>query len=193
MASAHLTELRLDYLRNATHLLAISSPSASSFLGSARDRLLGDAELEVSSKDQGSVRLETCGACGNVMIPGWSCKIRTRPQVQIDGNIPEKKPREPKHTRTTTVYSCSRCNRETSQLLKPKPRRRLRGSNKSLHGTVTSEKIMSRLDDTKSPKSVNTNSKQRQKARKGGLQAMLEKTKTQSSSQAGLDLMDFAM
>jgi hypothetical protein len=48
-------------------------------------------------------------------------------------------------------------------------------------------------DDSKVSKSVNASSKQRKKARKGGLQAMLEKSKAQNSSQGGLDLMDFAM
>jgi hypothetical protein len=47
-------------------------------------------------------------------------------------------------------------------------------------------------DEIKKPRAVNASSKQRQKARKGGLQAMLEKNKSQNSSQ-GLDLMDFAM
>jgi hypothetical protein len=47
-------------------------------------------------------------------------------------------------------------------------------------------------DDQKVLKTANASSKQRQRARKGGLQAMLEKNKTQSLSQ-GLDLMDFAM
>jgi len=42
------------------------------------------------------------------------------------------------------------------------------------------------------PKTANASSKQRQKARKGGLQAMLEKNKTQTSN-PGFDLMDFAM
>ncbi|KAL1599729.1 hypothetical protein SLS60_007532 [Paraconiothyrium brasiliense] len=41
-------------------------------------------------------------------------------------------------------------------------------------------------------KSANATSKQRKKSRKGGLQAMLEKNKSQSSgSGLGLDLMDF--
>jgi RNase P subunit RPR2 len=201
MAAAHLVELRLGYLRDATHLLAVSSPSAASFFGSAKDRLIDDAELDVSSKDRDSLRRETCGACGNLMIPGWSCKVRNRSHVQIERKDHEKNSKEHKCTRTSTVYSCLRCNRETSQPLKPKPLRRLRGTHSSLNGTVKSDRANSRRghkhpiegDDTRSPKSINANSKLRQKARKGGLQAMLEKTKVQNSSQGGLDLMDFAM
>lgn len=47
------------------------------------------------------------------------------------------------------------------------------------------------VEDT--PKTLNASSKQRQKARKGGLQALLDKKKTQASSAGGLDLMDFAL
>ncbi|KAF3049820.1 hypothetical protein E8E11_004918 [Didymella keratinophila] len=42
-------------------------------------------------------------------------------------------------------------------------------------------------------KSVNASSKERKKARKGGLAAMLEKSKSQNSTSGGLDLMDFGM
>ncbi|KAF2637053.1 hypothetical protein P280DRAFT_408107 [Massarina eburnea CBS 473.64] len=44
--------------------------------------------------------------------------------------------------------------------------------------------------ESKITKSASANSKQRKKARKGGLQAMLEKSKASSAS-GGLDLMDF--
>jgi hypothetical protein len=42
-------------------------------------------------------------------------------------------------------------------------------------------------------KTINASSKQRQKARRGGLQAMLDKKKTQDSGAGGLDFMDFAL
>ncbi|RMZ72682.1 rnase p rpr2 rpp21 snm1 subunit domain-containing [Pyrenophora seminiperda CCB06] len=45
----------------------------------------------------------------------------------------------------------------------------------------------------KGPKTLNATSKQRQKARRGGLQAMLEKKKTEAAGMGGLDFMDFAM
>lgn len=48
-------------------------------------------------------------------------------------------------------------------------------------------------ESSKVLKSVNASSKERKKARKGGLAAMLEKSKTQSSNQGGFDLMDFGM
>jgi hypothetical protein len=50
-----------------------------------------------------------------------------------------------------------------------------------------------RKEENVAPKTINANSKQRQKARKGGLQAMLDKKKTQDSSSGGLDFMDFAL
>ncbi|KAF1911880.1 hypothetical protein BDU57DRAFT_90407 [Ampelomyces quisqualis] len=187
-------EARASYLHEAAHLLGISSPSASAFLGSAYNKLLQDAELEVPAKALDAHRREICGACGNLMIPGWSCEIKNKPpkgettvrnQKVKCGGLPKASP--------SIVYCCSRCHRKTEQTLQSQPRRRVRKA-KSLvvtqANTATSD--ATNEDEVKKPRGVNASSKQRQKARKGGLQAMLEKNKSQNSSQ-GLDLMDFAM
>ncbi|KAF2030100.1 hypothetical protein EK21DRAFT_66224 [Setomelanomma holmii] len=146
MALADHIALRSNFLQEAAHLLAVSSPSASAFLGSARCRLVEETGSAITAKEQEALRRAICGACGNLLIPGC---------------------------------------------LQLQPRRRLRGEQHSW-----SSKLVARNktvnDDQKLPKTANASSKQRQKARKGGLQAMLEKNKNQSSSQ-GFDLMDFAM
>ncbi|KAF1944472.1 hypothetical protein EJ02DRAFT_93657 [Clathrospora elynae] len=196
MAQADQNELRARFLQEAAHLLAISSPVTSAFLGSARNRLIEDTEIEVPSKETDAFRREICGACGNVMIPGWSCKTSSR-TPSIGPRTKEKNgTKEPTKLDKSIAYACLRCHRETVQTLQPKPRRQVRKTKTRvgpqppavLHTRESREEV-----DNIVPKTANAGSKERRKARKGGLQAMLAKNKTQMSGLGGLDLMDFAM
>jgi hypothetical protein len=58
---------------------------------------------------------------------------------------------------------------------------------------ISEVSIATKQEDDVAPKTMNASSKQRQRARKGGLQAMLDKKKTQDSRSGGLDFMDFAL
>jgi RNase P subunit RPR2 len=190
---ADLTTSRANYLRDAAHLLAISSPAASAFLGSARSRFIEDVESEIPAKEWDALRRETCGACGSLLVPGWSCAVSTKSQPQSQRSGGKGKPNDRTTSPPSTVYDCLRCHRRTEQLLQTRPRRHLKKPKTPLapQPSVSINKIV-KEDDSKTIKTANASSKQRQKARKGGLQAMLEKNKAKSSSQ-GLDLMDFAM
>jgi RNase P subunit RPR2 len=192
---ADLTTSRANYLRDAAHLLAISSPAASAFLGSARSRFIEDVESEIPAKEWDALRRETCGACGSLLVPGWSCAVSTKSQLHPQSQGSSRKGKTSNRTTTppSTVYDCLRCHRKTEQLLQTRPRRHSKKSKAPLapQPSVITNKML-KEDDAKTIKTANASSKQRQKARKGGLQAMLEKNKAKSSSQ-GLDLMDFAM
>jgi RNase P subunit RPR2 len=194
MASTDQIQLRARFLQEGARLIAVSSPTAASFLGSARNRLIEDVELEIPSKEADAFRRSVCGACGNVLIPGWSCRVSNRTQEKAPTTKDKSSPKESTKQEKNSIYTCLRCLRETRHTLQPKPRRRTRKSR-----TLLDTKTVSTIDDpTKklnemAPKTVNASSKQRQKARKGGLQAMLEQKKKQSSSMGGFDLMDFAM
>jgi RNase P subunit RPR2 len=193
MESTDLVERRSKFLREAAYLLAVSSPTTSAFLGSAQDRLIEDAELELQQKELDALRRGFCGACGNPMIAGWSCKVTHQTQTQRVRK--EKKPaKESRQPTKNVVYTCLRCERQTVQPLQARPTRHVRKSTtqKAPKPTLETRKPAEEAD-SKVAKSVNASSKQRKKARKGGLQAMLEKTKSQSSSQGGFDLLDFGM
>lgn len=192
MAATDSVAARAIYLQNAAHLLAVSSPTASAFIGSARNQLFQDFETDATTttKESEALHRNTCRACGNVMIPGWSCTIQGKSRSKQRGRKQDAKTNE---TATKIIYSCSRCQRETEQPVPAQPRRHL----KRLKNVTSTEPtavagVPSKDAESKAPKTANASSKQRQKARKGGLQAMLAKNKTQSSNQ-GLDLMDFAM
>lgn len=193
MATTDPIVLRSNFLLEAAHLLAVPSPAASAALGSANHRLLEDNNLQVASKHWDTHRRKTCSACGNLLIPGWSCQISS-------GGRPQRTPSKGKNTsynpnppNPSVVYNCSRCHRKTELHLQSKPRRSIKTSQKMEPSKP--ESTASRVtvkEGPKTPLTANASSKQRQKARKGGLQAMLEKNKAQNSSK-GLDLMDFMM
>jgi RNase P subunit RPR2 len=194
MAMNDLVTSRFTYLQEAAHLLAVSSPSASAFLGLARNRLVEDTGTEVPTREWDALRRETCGACGNMLIPGWSCEVSNEHQTRAKSGKRKSIPSGLATSNTSVVYHCHRCHRKTEQLLQPPARRQV---NKLANRIVSNPSIAAiskpvKEDDPKVLKTANSSSKQRQRARKGGLQAMLEKNKTQSLSQ-GLDLMDFAM
>ncbi len=206
MAVTNQLELRANYLQHAAHLLAISSPSAAAFLGSARDRLIEDAELTLSPKELAATRREICGACGNLLVPGWSCKVSNRAE-QTRKKLMEKELKKPEQALESTrpekgaVYTCLRCHRETvhkiQQRQPSRANRRGKTIAETLQQTIQDEKnFVLRNNDGGEARNntINANSKQRQKARKGGLLAMLEKNKAaNSSSSSALDWMDFAM
>ncbi|KAF2832943.1 hypothetical protein CC86DRAFT_2265 [Ophiobolus disseminans] len=184
--------LRSKYLRDAAHLLAVSSPSACAFLGTARDQLIENSQLEVQPKERDTFRRETCGACGNLMIPGWSCKISNDTQTQKPSREGKRTTNDSVTSETSLIYKCLRCNRQTKQILPSRSQRRMRKKKSIAISNLETASTLKKEDDTKMPKTTNASSKQRQKARKGGLQAMLDKNKTQAAK-PGYDLMDFAM
>ena len=181
--------LRSSFLHEATHLLAVSSPSASASLGAARDRLIRDTEVEVPAKEWDMLRRETCGACGNLMIPGWSCRISNSTQSKRRA---KRKANDTGIADTSLVYHCLRCNRKTEQMLQSQARRHMKKKKSLTDPRSETTSAPKKENVVEVPKTANASSKQRQKARKGGLQAMLEKNKTQTSN-PGFDLMDFAM
>jgi RNase P subunit RPR2 len=181
-------ELRLKFLKEAARTLAISAPAISANMGGAYDSLLAAEERDVnmSRKEWDALRRDLCGSCGSLVVPGWSCTVSHR-------SHPAKKNKtssEPKEL----VYSCLRCDRRTVQALQSRPAKHIRTGAR----TKTDEPLQMApsnalaTEDSKVTKSVNATSKQRKKARKGGLQAMLDKNKTDASGKNGqLDLMDF--
>jgi RNase P subunit RPR2 len=191
METTDLVERRSNFLREAAHLLAVSSPTTSASLGAAQDRLIEDAELDLQHKEIDALRRGFCGACGNPMIAGWSCNVTHQSDTKrVRKGKPSKDSRQPtKHI----IYTCLRCERQTVQALQARPPKHVRKSTNRKASQPVPESRQQPQEVSKVAKSVNASSKERKKARKGGLAAMLEKSKSQSSNQGGFDLMDFGM
>lgn len=191
MASSRETGARAAFLQEAAQLLAVSSPSISAALGSARAKLVEDAGAEFTQKHYEAFQREFCGACGSLMIPGWSCQVTVQSGQAYKTKGATKKPM---NSRKKTIYTCLRCHRETSQEIQQRAAQRLRKSkgHTDARSTFDIRQLQTTEEPVKVVKSINATSKQRQKARKGGLQAMLDKSKAQNTN-SGFDLMDFAM
>jgi len=186
-----INDPRVKFLKEAAQLLYVTSPTSSATLGAARNKLQEerDADIEATAKEWNALRRELCGACGNLMIPGWTCEVTRELRLK---EPTDKKTDDTKNSRKEKdlVYSCLRCHRRTVQPLPLAPTKRSRKETRSMkvHRTDPVASASGMADKNKEVKSANASSKQRAKARKGGLQALLAKNKTQSR---GLDLMDF--
>lgn len=191
MELTDLIERRSSFLQEAAHLLAVSSPTTSAFLGAAQDRLFEDAEIELSQKELDALRRGFCGACGNPMIPGWSCKVAHQASKKTKRD--EKRTKDATQLAKHILYTCLRCERQTVQSVQARPAKHVRKSAPQKASQPVPVPKEQTKEATKVVKSVNASSKERKKARKGGLAAMLEKSKSQSSTQGGFDLMDFGM
>ena len=190
MALPNHIEARVNYLQKAAHLLAIPSPAAAAILGNARDRYVEEAGLTLPPKETDTFRREICGACGSPLIPGWSCTVSIQPQAKRERKNGPGPVQKTTTSETRSIYTCLRCRRETMHTVQQRIPCSARRSKTHSAGL---DKTPGQANSDTVPKTANASSRQRQKARKGGLQAMLDKNKTAMSSSGGFDLMDFAM
>jgi ribonuclease MRP protein subunit SNM1 len=191
---------RLKYLNDSAHLLVTTAPGTSAYLMSRCNGIMFANELDQNDAHKRHV----CGACGNIMILGWT---GTR---QLESLKAQKGRRNARSTLQqsssakvkTVVYTCERCSRRTRQNINTAIPR----SSKTLDTTYSpkASQIVTPLratslnthstSRTPSSASVNASSRKRAKIRKqGGLQALLAKNKetdTRGSTGFGLDLLD---
>jgi len=187
---------RTRFLKTSAHYYASIEPTTSAHLMSQCDFEASGSEPSAKENKAHAI----CKGCGTILIPGWTLRetILKRP-----GEI--QRPRLKKQPRHTMVQhekhmriDCLKCYRfeekpldvvrsgrgESSRIIKPQI------------ATSTAESNPPSMRNSQSSPSLTTNnasSRQRAKARKrGGLQAMLEKSKvsTRTSSSFGLDLLD---
>ena len=193
--AADPSEARLRYLKEAVFHLAIPAPTVSASLSSTYTKSMMDTEDDPqrAKKKWDTLRRDFCVACGAVMLAGWSSSVHIRPDPIAAKKRSDKRAISSKNQ---IVSVCLRCDRKYVQNLEPrKPKHvnsdiRHKDREAATAAELPSKHIANDLE--KVTKSANATSKQRKKARKGGLQAMLEKSKSQNSGGGlGLDLMDF--
>jgi RNase P subunit RPR2 len=200
---------RLRYLDGAAHLLSVASPAVSAQLLFQYNKIASENELDSSDARKRSV----CGACGNIMVPGWTCHVRSqstgskrvskkslrkrrssgRPRTTAPGSVPGAGGSEMKGLEM--VYECRVCGRATRQTSPKKPPSRRPARNTAPMTSPSTPAKHLGVDAMESPRPASTNasSKRRAKARKqGGLQALLAKRKegVEQTGDFGLDLMD---
>ncbi len=194
---------RLRYLNDAAHLLTTTSPATSSYMMSQYNKVAFDHDLTLPE----ARRREVCGACGNIMVIGWSCHAYPQAGLEKETRPSEGssaiRSSEGSPTRMNMIYECRICNRKTRQGFQKRNNEKQRPSRQGTLQSMPSRPIdyavvttTSTIQSSIKPSSVNTGSKRRAKARKqSGLQAMLARAKAENTSSGpsgsfGLDLMD---
>jgi ribonuclease MRP protein subunit SNM1 len=191
---------RLKYLNDSAHLLVTTAPGTSAYLMSRCNGLMFDNELDQSDARKRHI----CGACGNIMILGWtgarqleSLGVR-KGRRNAKSNLLQLSSAKVK----TVVYTCDRCSRRTRQNINTGiPRSPMildttysSNVSKKLTPFMASSLDTHSTNSTPSSASANANSRKRAKIRKqGGLQALLAKNResgTRGSIDFGLDLLD---
>ena len=203
---------RARYLDESAHLLASTSPAISRHLNSKLHRVATDYNLSLPDAQQ----REACGACGNIMIAGWTSRTyvdrgRSSRSLKKSANPRTSATKSPSQKQTkgqiikAVCYECLICSRVTRQAL-PAPRKApiekpeqvqvaKLGANASRRPSGANTTSESGLVPPLSS-FPNASSRRRAKARKqSGLQALLAKKKEESlgsgfSTDFGLDLMD---
>lgn len=189
---------RLKYLNDSAHLLATSAPRTSAHLMSKCHKLMFDNDLDQSDAHKTHV----CGACGNIMILGWTSTRQLKAPKAQKGKRKGKSSIGGKKIKIM-AYTCELCGRQTRQNINMAfPR--TSGTLKAISHTKSSQTatpLKTILSDTHpaartpSSASANASSRKRAKARKqGGLQALLAKSKETSArgpaDSFGLGLLD---
>ncbi|PGH17101.1 hypothetical protein AJ80_04976 [Polytolypa hystricis UAMH7299] len=192
---------RLEFLKNSAYHLQQESPSTSRHLLSVYNHLL----LEESRPLPAAQQRESCPACGNYRNPNAYTTTKRTSGLHKAQKLKVRKKGASTSWSTAMEYKCStpQCGRYTYQKLQRPPRymdqRKIRSKDTDTKptSTVQAAKDLSQLAkviSTPTPKisSDNAGSKKRAKARKQqGLQALLNKQKSQSQTSSPLDLMDF--
>ncbi|KAJ2902140.1 hypothetical protein MKZ38_000993 [Zalerion maritima] len=84
-------ESRLQYLTNAAHLLAISSPETSAYIMSQRNKLAILNNVILPERQRG----HTCGACGHIFLPGQgsSMELTRKASAMKHGKVTKRERR----------------------------------------------------------------------------------------------------
>lgn len=201
------------HLQAASDALLSTSPHASAFLANQ----LGQSKTPTQSHP--NTAPDNCHACGNALIPGWSCTVSRRrlPEISKKPRSKSKIAKKPAVPRITYIdYKCNLCNStNTVKSDAQAPTRRSKSKKSLLESksaisavpvhmpTISATKQTTTATATPSPApsaAVSSSSEQgrggadkkrNRKQKLGGLQAMLAKSKTSTTGPKAFDFMDF--
>ncbi len=182
---------QLDFLTDASHLLAATAPETSAYLMSRRTRLMTEHDLELSDGQ----RQHICSSCGHIMIPGQGAKLKhearravgTKSRVKGAGGavvgVSVGVSQQPGDRGICRVLTCGNCSRDTRIPMPPaSPLVRKKGAARP---DTAAEKA-------ETPRTTaNASSKKRAKNRKAGLQALLKSQAADDGAGRGLSLASF--
>ena len=186
-------DAKLKFLDVAARIYAQIAPPLSAHLMSVR----ADRAEDLESKNSKGV----CGACGTISIPGVTSRTSITNDGGADGISKEAK-RKSKKRRMAAGQAlklletkCLACHRVTKVRIEPSKRQTLvRDKKVVIPARSNAPPSINAAKAPLSAPSIKNGGSKRSKARKkGGLQALVERSKqTHETTQgSGLDLMDF--
>lgn len=193
MVSATVSS-KLNFLDRAARYYALASPSTSAHLAVQRNNQAEREPLTVRS----NVGSSSCQACGTLLMSGVTTRIsviggasRSKAYTKRSEGRARKANNTDKLPKSI-VWHCLICYRYTKKPIVPVVRVQ---KAVSLTKTRTIEAPSGDKETAGEPASratKNASSKQRAKARQGGLQALLQKTRQDAKiTESGLNLTDF--
>lgn len=208
----------LGHLEHSSRILLTTSPALSAYLACQKN-IISSAE---KIPNHGHASNKQCQACGNALIPGWSCrKSRPKPGMELKSSKHKKsmtKTSSPvvtkpaKKGRDHVLYECLLCHSVSRcKVFVPKKEAEpavVKAVDKATTAPAISvpaipapaQPVMAVLPEPVPGKAANqpTNGgtansvrKRSKKTKAGGLAALLAKSKSESASPSGFDLMDF--
>jgi phage FluMu protein Com len=202
------------HLQAASNLLLPTSPHISAFLA---HQLRQSSPLTPSSHPNAAT--DNCNACGNALIPGWSCTVSQRrlPEISKKPKTKSKVAKKPTLPRITYIDNkCTLCNSvNTAKSDTQAPTRRVKSKQSLFESKPTIAAVPVQTSTTTIPKSTaistttsspapsaavssssgqargEADKKRNRKQKLGGLQAMLAKSKAPSTAPKAFDFMDF--
>lgn len=184
---------RLRFLEKAARHYAVSAPATSAHLMLQRN-VEADRHPTAIIEEAGST---SCKACGMLLIPGSTARMSIesagakrlrRSKHKMKGmRERESKPEDKKRL----IVECSACHRfETKQL--PANVKSIKNAAKTTKAADIGFVTLLERNQNQKIVSKNASSKQRAKARKGGLQQILEKSRLDADpANPDFNLMDF--
>ena len=188
--SKEATTARGDYLDKASRTLISSSPAISAHLQSVRRKVVENADGETLS----GPRNETCGACGYMLIPGWSCKFITK-GINIDRTRKDRINKESGDEKTLKLQ-CSKCNvLTTRKATRPIARHKSYSASSQFPSSVPTNVKATTINPSAETSSEDTAqpSRKRTRGKNSTLQSMLANSKIATPTRSkgfGLDLKD---
>jgi phage FluMu protein Com len=202
------------HLQAASNALLSTSPHISAFLA----HQLRQSKPPTPSSHSNTAP-DNCNACGNALIPGWSCTVTQRrlPEISKKPKTKSKVTKKPAVLRITYMgYKCTLCNSvNTTKSDTQAPVRRSKSKQSLLESkpTVAAVPVQTSTTTIAKPTAVTTatpnpapstavssssgtargeaDKKRNRKQKLGGLQAMLAKSKAPSTAPKAFDFMDF--
>jgi hypothetical protein len=179
---------RAEYLSAAADVLLTSSPAVAAHLRSVRQEVAAGDDGK-SAQQSGSI----CSACGETLIPGWSCTL-----VGKDENQARRLESLKQRPQTKTVrMKCSRCNTISTVTSTKPPRDGQKRTKTATTVSITDAMTTSGLAPSRSEPSSTLASTivvgRKARGKKSSLQALLagQQSGAKPSVTTGLNISDF--